>query len=107
MKQEEERRSAWAESRGEESPSKGTEGEGGSAGSKVVTGLLSVPLVFSVFVLLSACGWAFDDRETCSERAGSDVMLLNANHPEAAFWYALDNLFDSGCKRDNAWKFWD
>ena len=108
MKGEERRRSKWAELRDEESPSKGTEGEEGSSGGKVVAGLPSVSLILRVLALLGACSWAFDDRETRSEHARSRAgSFLNANDPAGAFWYVLDNPFGPDCKRDNAWAFWD
>lgn len=82
MKGEERRRSKWAELRDEESPSKGTEGEEGSSGGKVVAGLPSVSLILRVLALLGACSWAFDDRETRSEHARSRAgSFLNANDP--------------------------
>ena len=80
-----------------------------SSPGKIVT---SVVFGLGIFVLLSACSWAFDDRETCSEQARFPYRYgtgasVNFNHPESAFWGALASISDPGCKRDNPWAFWD
>ena len=72
-----------------------------------------VVLAFGVFVLMNACSWAADSRPTCSERAGRGSLsgsLFGSGgqlHPDAGFWGAMGAFSDRGCKRDNAWKFWD